>query len=744
MVAGYAIGGGHVLHLVCDLTIAADNARFGQTGPKVGSFDAGYGSGLLARTIGLKRAKEIWFLCEQYDAATAERWGLVNRVVPLDRLEEETVAVCRRMLEMSPLALRLIKAGFNADSDGLAGRAAARRRRDAPLLHERGGAGGPQRVRGETQAGFREVSAPSVIAEAAPGTGTARGLVDRGPAANPRRGDRAGARRRAWAGRHAVSIPRSLLALLVAVALQIAVNYANDYFDGVGGVDTAARMGPRRLVASGLAPPRAVATAAIVMVCIARSPASSLSLLTTPWLIAAGAAAVLALLLYSGGPRPYAAAVSARSPCSRSSVSSRRAAPHMCSSSGSTRRVLWLAVPVGLLACALLMANNLRDIPTDSRRGQADARGASRRAAEPHAAHRDGRVALVLPSLGALVRCAAGVGGADAGDRPARDRSAAHRAAARPVARSSQRSSGSRDWSSSSARARRSVARVVRRLHVQRRPPPSGDGRDAAQRIPLEGPAGWGECSPLASWNETEREAAERSALEAAMLPFPATGPRACRGERDDPATCAGSRRAAGADVGVRHDQGEGRRRRLGRQGRRDSRGVRTARAIRLDANGAWDVDTALRMLHGAARVRHRARRGSGRVTRGAGDHCAAAPGCRWPRSRRSGPPRTRSRLHDLEAADVIVLKPQRIGGVREALRAAEAAGGAGDRVERARDLGGAGRGRRARRRRSPTSPVCARRRHRAAARVGRRQRAAGTRRRLDRPAPSRTWSRIC
>ena len=121
MVAGYAIGGGHVLHVVCDLTIAAENARFGQTGPKVGSFDAGYGSGLLARTVGLKRAKEIWFLCEQYDAETAERWGLVNRVVPLERLEEETVAVCRRILEMSPLALRLLKAGFNADSDGLAG-----------------------------------------------------------------------------------------------------------------------------------------------------------------------------------------------------------------------------------------------------------------------------------------------------------------------------------------------------------------------------------------------------------------------------------------------------------------------------------------------------------------------------------------------------------------------------------------------------------------------------------------------
>ena len=121
MVAGYAIGGGHVLHLVCDLTVAADNARFGQTGPKVGSFDAGYGAGLLARTIGLKRAKQIWFLCEQYDAATAEQWGLVNWVVPLDQLEERTLQVCRRILEMSPLALRLLKAGFNADSDGLAG-----------------------------------------------------------------------------------------------------------------------------------------------------------------------------------------------------------------------------------------------------------------------------------------------------------------------------------------------------------------------------------------------------------------------------------------------------------------------------------------------------------------------------------------------------------------------------------------------------------------------------------------------
>jgi naphthoate synthase len=121
MVAGYAIGGGQVLHLVCDLTIAADNARFGQTGPRVGSFDGGYGAGLLARTIGLKRAKEIWFLCRQYDAAQALDWGLVNAVVPLDRLEAETLEWCREMLALSPMALRMLKASFNAADDGLAG-----------------------------------------------------------------------------------------------------------------------------------------------------------------------------------------------------------------------------------------------------------------------------------------------------------------------------------------------------------------------------------------------------------------------------------------------------------------------------------------------------------------------------------------------------------------------------------------------------------------------------------------------
>jgi naphthoate synthase len=121
MVAGYAIGGGHVLHVVCDLTIAADNARFGQTGPKVGSFDGGFGASVLSRLVGPKKAKEIWFLCRQYDAQQALAMGLVNTVVPLERLEEETVAWCREMLALSPFALRLLKASFNADEDGLAG-----------------------------------------------------------------------------------------------------------------------------------------------------------------------------------------------------------------------------------------------------------------------------------------------------------------------------------------------------------------------------------------------------------------------------------------------------------------------------------------------------------------------------------------------------------------------------------------------------------------------------------------------
>jgi len=121
MVAGFAIGGGHVLHLICDITIAADNARFGQTGPRVGSFDGGYGASYMARIVGQKKAREIWFLCRQYDAREALEMGLVNRVVPYEQLEAETVQWCREMLENSPIALRCLKAALNADCDGQAG-----------------------------------------------------------------------------------------------------------------------------------------------------------------------------------------------------------------------------------------------------------------------------------------------------------------------------------------------------------------------------------------------------------------------------------------------------------------------------------------------------------------------------------------------------------------------------------------------------------------------------------------------
>jgi naphthoate synthase len=121
MVAGYAVGGGHILHLVCDMTIAADNARFGQTGPRVGSFDGGFGASLLARNIGVKKAKEVWFLLRLYSAEEALRMGLVNAVVPVAELERETVSWCREMNALSPLALRLLKASFNADEDGITG-----------------------------------------------------------------------------------------------------------------------------------------------------------------------------------------------------------------------------------------------------------------------------------------------------------------------------------------------------------------------------------------------------------------------------------------------------------------------------------------------------------------------------------------------------------------------------------------------------------------------------------------------
>lgn len=208
----------------------------------------------------------------------------------------------------------------------------------------------------------------------------------------------------AWTGRNAISIPRTLLALVVAIGLQIGVNYANDYFDGVRGVDTAARMGPRRLVASGLAPPRAVATAAIVMVCIAAVAGIVLALLTTPWLIAAGALAVSALALYSGGPKPYAASGLGEVSVFVFFGLVATGGTAFVQQDRLDASVVWLAVPVGLLACALLMVNNLRDIPTDTAVGKrtlAVRLGAQRSRMLLAAVI---LVALILPTVGALAR----------------------------------------------------------------------------------------------------------------------------------------------------------------------------------------------------------------------------------------------------------------------------------------------------------------------------------------------------
>ena len=164
LVAGYAIGGGHVLHVVCDLTIAANNAVFGQVGPSMGSFDGGFGSSYLARIVGQKKAREIWFLCRKYSAAEALEMGLVNAVVPVARLEKEGVAWAGEILQKSPLAIRLLKSAFNAELDGQARNPGALRQRHAPLLHERGGQGVPLRSEAEKEARFAEVSLAALTA----------------------------------------------------------------------------------------------------------------------------------------------------------------------------------------------------------------------------------------------------------------------------------------------------------------------------------------------------------------------------------------------------------------------------------------------------------------------------------------------------------------------------------------------------------------------------------------------------
>ena len=249
MVAGYAIGGGHVLHVVCDLTIAADNARFGQVGPKVGSFDGGFGAGLLANLVGPKKAKEIWFLCRQYDAQQALEMGLVNTVVPLERLEEETVQWCREMLALSPFALRLLKASFNAAEDGLAGIQQLAHDTNLLFYESERGAGGPRRLQGEAQAGLLAVPAARLMAGA--------GTLQRSKPSAVRIWVMAARLRTLPAAIAPVLVGTSLAlgdgtfhplafvaALLGAIFIQVGTNLSNDYSDARRGADTEDRLGP--------------------------------------------------------------------------------------------------------------------------------------------------------------------------------------------------------------------------------------------------------------------------------------------------------------------------------------------------------------------------------------------------------------------------------------------------------------------------------------------------------------------
>ena len=261
MVAGYAIGGGHVLHVCCDLTIAADNARFGQTGPRVGSWDGGFGASLLRDLVGTKKAKEFWLLCRQYDAEEALEMGLVNAVVPVDELERETVAWCREMLALSPFALRLVKASFNAHEDGYAG--IQQLAHDANLLFY-----GSEEAR-EGREAFKEKRQPDFSQVP---RGGHEDLADGGAAADAAGGDRAGVRGDRGRGRMAGRLPRVgafVAALVGSIFIQIGTNLANDYSDAKRGADTADRLGPVRVTSAGLVTPQRVLRATWVAFAVA-------------------------------------------------------------------------------------------------------------------------------------------------------------------------------------------------------------------------------------------------------------------------------------------------------------------------------------------------------------------------------------------------------------------------------------------------------------------------------------------
>ena len=364
MVAGYAVGGGHILHLVCDLTIAGDNAVFGQTGPRVGSFDGGFGSSLLARNVGVKKAKEIWFLSRLYDATEALEMGLVNTVVPLAELERETVAWCREMAALSPLSLRLLKASFNATEDGLAG--IQQLSHDATLLFymtEEGqeGRNAYQQGRSPDFSKFPEEALtlriwlmaarprtlPAAIAPVLVGTAAAIELVG--------------------------ELPRfgALIAALVgSIFIQIGTNLANDYSDAKRGADTVERLGPVRVTAAGLVAPQRVLVATWLAFAVAVAAGIYLATVAGWVIIAVGVASIAAGVLYTGGPRPYGyAGLGELFVFLFFGLVAVNGSYYV-----QLEELEWLpfglSVAVGCLATAILVVNNVRDIETDRRAGK--------------------------------------------------------------------------------------------------------------------------------------------------------------------------------------------------------------------------------------------------------------------------------------------------------------------------------------------------------------------------------------
>ena len=371
MVAGYAIGGGHVLHLVCDLTIAADNARFGQTGPRVGSFDAGFGSSYLARIVGQKKAREIWFLCRQYDAQQALDMGLVNTVVPLAELEATTLQWCREMLAQSPTALRFLKLAMNADCDGQAGMLEFAGYATLLYYTTDEGREGKDAFLEKRKPDFSQVQARTRDRRR---RRRARHVDRRGAAAHAAR------RRRAGRGRHRVRGARAaasrsgpaLAALGGALAIQIGTNFANDVFDAEHGADGPDRLGPMRAVSAGLITARrdearddrGVRASPTLLGRLPgrRSPAGR-------WSRSASRRSPRASRTPAGRGRS-ATTASATCSCWCSSASSRCAAPRSCSSAACRALAIAAAVPVGALATAILVVNNVRDRATDARAGK--------------------------------------------------------------------------------------------------------------------------------------------------------------------------------------------------------------------------------------------------------------------------------------------------------------------------------------------------------------------------------------